>query len=285
MRQPHIHSANSLEDAVERLADLGEDGAVIAGGTWVLRAPLRGENFKSCYVSLERIGELRQIHIDGAAEIGALVTHSQLAAIGDGYGPLDGIVEASRSSAFRAVRNVATVGGNICASPFPEADLTTALLAADAKVEVATPAGRETVGLGPYLESRSARASAEVVVSVKVPTSPGRRASYERLTVRSGGEYPIAAVAVSLDLDDGVVEEARIAIGSVEELARRATNAESVLRGRRVDDAVLEEAGVALAAEFKARDGVDAPGWYRSAVLPSLFKEAVTRIVPSRGRR
>lgn len=285
MTAPDFYRASALEDAVEKLASLGDDGAMIAGGTWVLRAPVRGEDLKSCYVSLRDVEELYGIRSGDTTEIGALATHTQLAAIGNGVGALSGIAEAARKSAFRAVQNVATVGGNICASPFPEADLVPALLAAETSVEVASSKGGETIDLGSYLGSRSTRAAGEIIVTVKVPTPSERRAAYERLAVRGGGEYPVATVAVSLDFDgDGAIDDVRIAVGSVEEVARRANNAEAVLRGKTVEDSVLEEAGEALAGEVDARDGVDAPGWYRRAVLPTLLRRAIARIDPSSER-
>src|SRR6201999_539910 len=75
-----VHRAASLDEALERLAD--EPGAqVLAGGTWVMGARLRGEDMAPSYVSLAGIPSLREIATGGdAVALGALVTHAQLAA-------------------------------------------------------------------------------------------------------------------------------------------------------------------------------------------------------------
>ena len=112
-----------------------------------------------------------------------------------------------------------------------------------------------------------------------MPAPPGRGSAFERLTVRAQGEYPIVNVAVSVDVAADVIMDARVAIGSVEPVARLCTGAAAQLIGRPAGDpAAAEAAGEAAAAELTAREGLDAPGWYRLAVLPALVRRAVARI-------
>jgi carbon-monoxide dehydrogenase medium subunit len=272
---PEVSFPGSIEAAVDELASLGQYGAALAGATWVMRAPLRREPFRPRYVALCRIDELRHMRGGDPTVIGSLVTHAGLASLD---GPLAGLGEAARCSAFPSVRNIATLGGNLCADPFPEADLVPALLAGEARVDVASPAGRDSVELEAFLAARP-RPAGELVVGVTVPAPPGRRSAFERLTVRGGGEYAVASVAVALDLDThGVVSAARVAVGGVNQVARRLVPAEAALTGRRVDAEVAAEAGSAAVERLSARDGVDAPGWYRLAVLPALLRRALLRL-------
>jgi carbon-monoxide dehydrogenase medium subunit len=211
--------------------------------------------------------------------IGALVTHSELARLATGAGPLGAVAEAARRSAFPAVRNVATVGGNICADPFPEADLVPALLAAAADVELAGPQGDRTLPLSSYLAERATRPPGELVCRIRVPAPAGRRAWFERLTVRAGGEYAVASVALSVDLDgEERVLDARLAVGSVAATPLRSAAAERVLIGNPLDDSVAAEAGAAAAEEIEPREDPGAAGWYRLAVLPALVRRAAARI-------
>lgn len=275
----------SLADAVRELAELGADGAPLAGGTWVMRAPLHGAPVAPVYVALDGLAELRGVRVtDDAVEIGATVTHDELAAL-DGPPALAGLIEAARHSAFPAVRSVATVGGNIAADGFPEADLVPALLAADAQVVLAGVDGERTEELATYLASRRERPAGELIVRVVVPAPAGRRSAFERLTVRGGGEYAIASVALSLDLDgdprNGTVSAARVAVGGVEEVARLSPAAAAALVGNPLDDGTAERAGQAAADECTAREGLDAPGWYRLAVLPALARRAAAALTTS----
>lgn len=262
------------------LGEMGDEGAVLGGGTWILRAPLRGEPLAAGYVALRGIAEMAGLSAgDNAARIGALATHSELGGAEYGTGALGALAEAARRSAFPAVRHVATVAGNLAARPFPEADLVPALLAGEAAVELASPAGRELLDAAEYLATRDRRPAREVIVAVSLPAPAGRRAWFERLTVRHAAEYSLASVAVSVDVGaDGAVTDARVAVGAVEEVARRVVDAESILRGSPLAALPGEEAGHAAARALVPRDGLDAPGWYRSAVLPVLMARVASRM-------
>ncbi|GAA5117626.1 FAD binding domain-containing protein [Haloechinothrix salitolerans] len=277
--RPHVHSPASAEDAARVLAELGTAGEVLAGGTWILRSQLRGEQQRSNYVSLHHLPELRQVHTGENVTLGAMLTHTDIAETHGGTA-FSCVAEAARTSAFPQVRNTATLSGNIATTAFAEADLVPALLAADAEIELCAPSGFSTLDIQSYLASRANRPLGELITRVSVPTPATRRSTFERLTVRATGEYAIANVAVSVDVDeDEIVRHARIAVGSVEPVARLCESAATELIGHSLsDDAAIARAGTAAAEECTARDGLDAPGWYRLAVLPTLISRAARRI-------
>jgi carbon-monoxide dehydrogenase medium subunit len=265
-----VLTPDSAEEAVQLLGEAGDRGAPLAGGTWIMR----GDRSKDVYIALAGLPELTGVSMNGGLRAGALATHTELSLLD---GPLAVLGEAAGRSAFPAVRNVATLGGNLGARPFPEADLVPALLAAEAHVGVAAPGGESRLGVAEYLVRRGV--PGELVVDVTAPAPDGRRSAYERLTVRGGGEYAIASVALSVDLDaDGAVRGARLALGGVEELARLSEPGAAELVGGQLDAEAGERAGRAAAAESTPREGLDAPGWYRAAVLPALVRRAVERI-------
>ncbi|MBW0088926.1 FAD binding domain-containing protein [Pseudonocardia sp. KRD-184] len=265
LARPRVEVAGLVEEAVRRLAELGPDGAALAGGTWLMRSP----TLPGTFVSLHRIAELRGV---SAGTWGALTTHAELAAT-----PLPPALRAlgtaARTSAFPQVRNVATLGGNLNARGFAEADLVPALLALDATVEVASAAGRRRIGVEEHL--RAAHDPAALLVSVTAAAPAGRRSGYGRLTVRGGGEYSLASVAISADVDAaGAVSAVRVAVGSVEARARRCPEAEAALAGTTLDESAARAAGRAAAAVLTSRDDLLAPAWYRLEVLPAVFARA-----------
>ena len=259
----------SIAEAVAALSEAGDDAAPLAGATWIMRAPQRGERMKRLYVALRDLEELHVLEPPG--RIGALVTHSRLAA-GSGL-----LAEAARLSGPPAVRNLATVGGSICARPFPESDLVPALLALDSELTLVHADGEETVALADYLDRREASPPNELVTAVALGAASGWPSAYERLTVRAGSEYPLAAAAVTIKVDGGHVADARVVVGSVERAARRIPEAEQALLGRRAIEAAAD-AGRAAAEAVTPRDTADGPGWYRQAVLPTLVERAIARI-------
>jgi carbon-monoxide dehydrogenase medium subunit len=274
-----VTPATTLTEAVAVLAGLGDEGAALAGGTWVMRRPYSGKPALPHYVALKLVPELSGYTVTaGNVNLGALLTHAELARIdvGAAYACIG---DAAQKSAFPQVRNVATIGGNIAANGFAEADLVPALVAAQARVELAGPSGTVTVPIEEYLSQRAGRPHGELITRIHVPAPAGRCSAFERLTVRAAGEYPVVNVAVSVDTADGVVTGARIAVGSVEPVARLCPGAAGQLVGRPAGDATAATAaGEAAAAELNARDALDSPGWYRLAVLPALVRRAVARI-------
>lgn len=277
---PAVLRAETLDEAVAVLGELGDDGAVLGGGTWILRSPLRREPLKARYVALGGIPEVSGAALGDVTRLGAALTHSRLGGLEPGAGALGALAEAARRSAFPAVRNVATLAGNLAADPFPEADLVPALLAGEAELDLAGPGGRTRLDVASYLASRTGRPPGEIIVAVELPGGAARRSWFERITVRKAAEYSIASVAVSIDVNrDGRVADSRIAVGAVEEAPRRVEAAEALLRGAALTELPLEEACSALAAEVHPRDGLAAPGWYRQAVLAHLLERALARVV------
>ncbi|OLT18613.1 hypothetical protein BJF78_00340 [Pseudonocardia sp. CNS-139] len=260
-----LHGPTSLAEAVRLVAG----GAVpLAGGTWIMRGPRAGD-----HVVLAGLAELHGVATAGdTVVVGALATHAELAR--HAWPPaLAALRTAAAESAFPQVRNVATVGGNIGAAGFAEADLVPALLALDARLRLGDAGG--AVPLAGYLAARPAGA---LVVAVEVDAPAGRTSGFARQTVRGGGEYAIASVALAVDRDAaGVVTAARVAVGAVEPVARRCPEAESALVGAPLTAASARAAGAAAAAGLHPRDAPDAPGWYRAAVLPAVFERAAAR--------
>lgn len=238
-----------------------ENAEPLGGATWVMRASLRGEPAPMTYVALTRIPELHDISRDGTAlRIGACVTHAGLAAALAGEPALAGLHDAAASSATPAVRELATVGGALGAAGFAASDLVPALLALDA--EVIGPAG--AIPLQDFLAARRG-----LVSTVRIPALP-QRSVHRRLCLRSGGDYPVAIVAASLS----AVDELRIAVGSVGPVACRWRGLE---RATQPGDEGLTVRAYARAntSELDARDGIEAPAWYREQVVIELAGRAL----------
>jgi carbon-monoxide dehydrogenase medium subunit len=273
--QGSIYVARSLAAALEALGECGSAGAPFAGGTWIMRSPIRHQPFKSRYVAIGRIPELAAITINtDTVEIGAAVTHTALAAALADMPEFNVLVTAAGRSANPAVRAMATIGGNLSTSDFAAADCVPALLCLDAEIEIAGRGDRELVRLDRFLEIRSTIEPGRLVTRIILPRSD-RKSAHARLPLRKSGDYPVAIVSLAMSFDAAArVQSARIAIGSVEPVARRWERLEAALLGRPLDPMRAAEVAAELAGEFAGRDGVDAPAWYRISVLPSLVRRA-----------
>ena len=277
-----IYVAPTLPAALDALHDYGSAGAPLAGGTWIMRSPIRHEPLKPHYVAIGKIPELSAIRTDAAAvEIGAAVTHAALAAALTDLPEFGVLVTAAGRSANPAIRNMATIGGNLAASDFAAADCVPALLCLDAAVEVTSRNSSERMSLVDFLKIRSTFTPGQLLTKIIVPRTE-RRTAHARLPLRKSGDYPVAIVSLSVNVDEaGRIQAIRIAVGSVEPAARRWGRLEAALLGGVLDPPLAADIAAELAGEFTGRDSVEVPAWYRVNVLPSLVRRAVATALGS----
>ena len=114
-----IYVARSLPAAIDALDEYGSAGAPFAGGTWIMRSPIRHEPHQPHYVAIGKIAELTAIRIEAdIVEIGAAVTHAALASALADLPEFNVLATAAGRSANPAIRAMATIGGNLSTSGF-----------------------------------------------------------------------------------------------------------------------------------------------------------------------
>ena len=267
--------ANNVAEAISSLKELGAGAIPVAGATWVMRAPIRQESIDYTFVSLSGIEELKQIEItDRDVSIGSMVTHVMLAQAIKSHPALWGLWKAASWCANPAIRSVATIGGNICATGFFSPDIVPSLVSLEASVEVENPEGREKLSLVDYIKTSESRDQAELVCKIMVPIS-NRISTHVRLTFRKAGDYPIANLSAAVKLSqDHTIKSVTIGVGSVENSVVRWFNLEAALVGKKLDETKIKSLAADHLDDFEPRDGTDAPGWYRLRVLPNLAGQA-----------
>jgi carbon-monoxide dehydrogenase medium subunit len=250
-----LHRPRSIEEVSELQARYGDDAALYCGGTELLLLLKLGFASFGHLIDLKGIEELRGVRAEnGSLVVGAAVTHRQLERSELVLERLPALAAMERRVANLRVREVGTLGGNLCFSD-PHSDPATFLLALDAEVECrrgSLPARRVAVRdfvVGPY---HTALGEGEVLVSVRIPVLPeGARVAHAKFAVH---ERPAAAVACLARVQDGAIAEARVAVGSVGAMPVRASDAERALLGApaaELDPELLARAGE-LAAEASA---------------------------------
>lgn len=213
---------------------------------------------------------------NGSLIIGAMVSETALE-----NSPLirqryPGIYEASSVVADPLVRNFATVGGNV-AHADPANDHPAMLLALRAQVTLQGSHGTRTMSLDDFLVDtmETAIQSDEVLTDIRVSQPlPHTGSAYMKLE-RKVGDYAIAAVGVVVTLDGGVCSRAGIGLTNVGPKAIRATQAESYLIGKSLDDATVREAaGLAAEAAEPATD-LHGPADYKRSMVRTLTARAL----------
>jgi carbon-monoxide dehydrogenase medium subunit len=268
--------AQSLDEALAALTNKGLSAIPVAGGTWVMRAPIRQEATAQTFVSLHAIEELKGI--EAAPEellVGAMVSHRQLAIELSDIADLKAIRVAAEKSANPSVRNMATIGGNLCATDFMSPDLVPALMVCDATIRVQSAGAKAEIPIKDYIETRLVRPNNELVTRIRLPRGLFR-STHQRLLMGKAGEYSVANLSMRLSIDGrGRIANPRIAVASVENQPRRWIGLEDALRGEVASKVKIKELAIDQIGAFTGRDGPDAPGWYRLRILPRLASDAL----------
>ncbi|GAA3313389.1 FAD binding domain-containing protein [Arthrobacter ramosus] len=283
MSEPRFSEPSDFDEACRLLLRPDDNVVALAGGTWIMRSRLRKESIADHIVSLGMIPELQRVNStdDGSLWVGSMVTHTQLAIATAGLQGFANLHTAAAKSANPNVRNVATVGGNVCSNGFSAADLVPALLSLDAKVFFTDADGAQQEPIAQFMHRPAANSL--LVRGLKVPAQTGVGA-HIRLTLRAAGDYSVAIVSGTLNLDDGVVSQAAISLGSVEAVARRWGSLETAITGQPLDARQAEDFAKDLLHELVPRESIGTPAQYRLVVTPSLvrrFIEAVQAAAPT----
>ena len=252
MRRFDLVLPQSLDDCLKILAQRGDQAKLVAGGTDLLPQMKNGVTRPKVVVDLSGIERVRQIHTGNGQglRIGAAVTAREIELSPGIRGPYQAIAESGALVGSIQVRNLATVGGNIC-NAAPSADMAPPLVALEAQTVIAGPKGERRVPLADFFTGvrKTVLAPDEVLVEFVVP-APGAHSGgqYLRHTPRRELDIAVVGVASQLTMANGTCAQARIVLASVAPTPVRATAAERALEGQAITPALIERAAT-LAVE------------------------------------
>lgn len=267
----------TLDEAISHFMSHGERAKYIGGGTDVMIKIKEGKISPQYLVSLRHVKGLDHItYKDDELRIGAMVTHRmlELSPLIKTTFPI--LIDAVTNIGSVQIRNVGTIGGNIV-NAVPSADGSIPLIALGAEIRIVGPKGERTMALedlfiGP---GQTLLEPGEILLEIIVPKLPPHTgAAYAKHTRRAAMELPLLGVAVMVSLEEDMKTciEARIGLGVLAPTPIRARKAEEILKGKRVDDALLRESGKIAAEECKARDSIRGVAWYRRDVVEVLVR-------------
>ena len=270
----------TIDEAIGALARQG--GRILAGGTDFF--PTQGERpVTGTVLDISAIEALRGIRIEADhVRIGARTTWSEIIAA-DLPPAFDALKAAAREVGGWQIQNLGTVAGNLC-NASPAADGVPPLLALDASVELAGPAGTRILPLDRFIlgPRRTALAPDEMVVAILVPRRfEDASARFVKLGGRRYLVISIVMVAAHVALDRwGRVADARVAVGSCSAVACRLPGLERALLGA--------DAGAGLAglvdpehlSPLRPIDDVRATATYRLDAALTLIGRALDACLP-----
>lgn len=266
----------TVDEAVRLLAAHPEARLIAGGATLVAMINARLADPERL-VSLRDVAEIRGIGVlpDGGLRIGAFTRHRETAGEARLAGTLAVVRAAAGEIANATVRNMGTIGGSIAFAD-PGLDYPPALVAARARIEIASTAGRRVVAADDFFVDWYATglAPGEMVTAVELPPPRPGVGVYRKLA-RVAGDYATASVALSIaTIPSGL--ETRVAVGACGPTPLRSDEADRLLSGR-PGEAEIARAGLLLQAAADPVDDVRGSAEYRRLVIPRLLADAMAQ--------
>jgi CO/xanthine dehydrogenase FAD-binding subunit len=302
------HKPETVQEALQLMKTL-EEGRYIAGGTDVMVLVRQGKLKPGHMISLRNIEGLAFIAGESGLRIGGATTHSDIEADGFIAKRYSALNDAVSNLGSRQIRNVATMGGNIC-NAAPSADTACPLLVLDARALIAGYEGERTVDMDDFFvgPGKTVLGKGEIIKEFVMPAfgdttgsaylKHTRRSAMDlpilgvaaRITIKVGGSLPrchdvlctadpMSKVLARFEEEDLCCEDVRIAMGVVAPRPVRAKKAEAALKGKVLSNKLIREIGSIAASEATPRDSIRGEAWYRKEMVDVLTRRAIMRSI------
>ncbi len=278
LRPFRLEEPESVKDVSELLGRFGESAKVYAGGTELLLAMKEGLVHYERLINVKNVKGLDEVTSDnGMIRIGALCTHHQLETSPVLQQRLAALVQLEQNVANVRVRQVGTLGGNLCFAE-PHADPGILLLALGAKMVAEKSSSKREIPAAEFCVDayETALEADEVLTEILVP-APAAKSGVAYLKF-GYLERPSVGVAVALDVNGGgkSVHDIKIAVGCAGPAPRRVLEAEEQIKGRSVDEAKVNilKAGEIAGRAAQAISDLHGSQEYKEHIVGVLLKRA-----------
>jgi carbon-monoxide dehydrogenase medium subunit len=272
----------SVEEAISLSAKHKEEAKVIAGGTDLVVQMMRRMAKPQYIINMGAIPDLNYIDYDGekGLKIGALTTIAALEKSPEIRQRHPVIAQAASTLGSIAIRNVATVGGNLC-NAAPSADMAPPLLGLSATAKIVGPTGEKTVLLEDFFTGPGSTilGTGELLLEIQVPLSPPRTGGvYLKHATRKFMDLAIVGVAAVITLSsDEVCRDVKIVLGAVAPTPIRVQQAENAIKNKMINEEKIQECAMVAAEEASPISDVRASAEYRKEMVKVFTRNAVRR--------
>ncbi len=284
MKTFDYHEPATAAEACQCLKEFGEGAHVIAGGTDLIIQMKRGRVAPKHLISINNIHELNKIEAGPEGiRIGTTVLLSALVDDQDINNDIPMIARAAYTVGSTQVRNLATVGGNIC-NAAPSADMAPALVALDSILTIVGSNGRRELPISDFFMGPGSVALEhdEILTSIFVPKpQENTRMVYLKHGPRQAMDCSVTGVSLALHVDPQTqtCNNVRLVLGAVAPTPVRAIQAEQMIDGHRVDEIEFSAVGSTAARESSPISDVRSSAEYRLEMVSVLTVKALETLL------
>ena len=270
----------TIKEAVALLQQHGDAAKILSGGQSLIPMMKLRIARPEYVIDINRIPGLEYIKEDGGyLAIGGLTREADLESSDLIRTKFPIIHDTAGFIADPQVRNMATVGGNL-AHGDPANDHPATMLALGAQIVATGPAGTRTIGIDDFFVSlfTTALKGDEILTEIRIPMpAPHSGGAYFKLE-RKVGDFATVGVAAQVALDaGGLCNKAGIGLTNVGGTPIRAHKAEDYLKGKKLDESTIKQAGQLAADESEPSSDLRGPSDYKKAMVMELTRRALGR--------
>jgi len=273
-------SPRTLDEAIALLQKLGPEAKLLSGGQSLIPMMKLRLVSPEYIVDINRIPGLDYIsESDGHLKIGALAREHQLESSETVQTKFPIIADTAKVIADPLVRSQATVCGNL-AHGDPANDHPATMLALGATVVATGPKGQREISIDDFFPGlfTTALEAEEILTEIRVPIPPPKSGGAYLKLERKVGDFATAGVAVQITLDDaGACKRAGIGLTNVGFTPIKAKQTESLLTGKKLDEATIQQAGEMAASESQPMDDIRGSADYKRDLVRVLTTRALKR--------
>lgn len=280
MRFEYLEPA-SLEEAITLLEHYDGRAKVIAGGTDLVVQMRKGEIKPQYIINIARLPGLDYISFSDkeGLKLGALTTIRALEDSQELQQSYPAIPLMASQMATPGVRSMATLGGNL-GNAAPSADTAPILIGLSAQAKIVGPEGERTVQLENFYTGPGSTClgKGELLREIQMPVPPPHTgAVYLKHGARGAADLAIVGVAtvITLEPKGEVCREAKVVLAAVAPTPIRAFQAEAILRGKKIDEKIIEASAQAASGEARPITDVRAPASYRREMVKVFTRRAI----------
>lgn len=277
MKDVMYFAPTGVDEALNLLAEHGENAVILAGGTDIVPRINYYESKPDVLLYIGAIGSDYIREGNGKLIIGAGTTWRRLAVdplITEKAGVLS---EAARQGSCVAVRNAGTIGGNL-ANASPAADLATPLLVMDAELVLKCSKGERVVPIKDFFigPGETVLKADELITEIHIPSFEGNTV-FLKIGRRKAMTLSVVNTAVRIDMDGKTCREVRIALGSMAPTPMRCVKAQKMLTGKPIDETSIRKCAAEAIAETSPIDDQRATAWYRKKAGENLVARTLAQ--------
>lgn len=287
MRFEEYFEPQTAEECIELKHKYGENALFLAGGTDIVPKINSGNLRPKALISLHRIQGMNNIFVeDDGLYIGALTTLRNISMSDSLVGEYSVIREAAGHVSSMQIRNIATIGGNVC-NASPSADAVQGLMVLDAVCHLRSPGGKSEKPLCEFFTGpgKTILNKDELLSGFFIPKPKARTGSaYIKFSIRGDTDISIVGAAAAISLDNsGIAEEVRISLASVAPTPLRVNEAEAFLTGKKMSAEAIEKSALIAERACSPIDDQRATASYRREMVKVniriALEEAWRRII------